>query len=269
MLDAVGGVPVSSGEQESRRLVRAAVWVLLGVLVLRFAAMWLDAFVGVSIPVPARGNIEFTLVFTAFSVLHAGCVLGWRRAAAFFALCAVVTWSFEAVGIATGLVYGAYHYGTWLGPKLGAVPVIIPLAWFMMVYASWIVASLLISSGQGAGVSSRGAAARVVVAAMVMTAWDTVMDPGMARSGAWVWEHAGAYFGVPERNFVGWVVTTGTVYALAEVVMRRVSRGGAAVSAGRGFGVLPAVVYGLVAVDKICYRAFRSCGWWRCSGWGW
>jgi uncharacterized membrane protein len=237
-------------------LVRGAVWVLLGVLVLRFAAMWLDVFAGVSIPVQIGGSIGFTLVFTTFSVLHAGCVLGWRRAVAFFTLCAVVTWSFEAVGIATGLVYGAYHYGTRLGPKLGAVPVIIPLAWFMMVYASWTVASLLISGVRGPGVSSREAAARVVAAAMVMTAWDTVMDPGMARSGAWVWEHGGGYFGVPERNFVGWVVTTGTVYALAEVVMRWVRPGGAVVWAGRGFRVLPAVVYGLVAVDRILLPTF-------------
>ena len=56
--------------------MRGAVWVLLGVLVLRFAAMWLDAFAGVSIPVQAGGSIGFTLVFTAFSVVHAGCVLG-------------------------------------------------------------------------------------------------------------------------------------------------------------------------------------------------
>jgi Carotenoid biosynthesis protein len=47
-------------------------------------------------------------------------------------LAVVVSWAFEKVGIATGLIYSPYHYSARLGVKLGAVPVIIPLAWFMM-----------------------------------------------------------------------------------------------------------------------------------------
>jgi hypothetical protein len=76
MFDAARSVPVRPEEQEGSWLVRGAVWVLLGVLVLRFAGIWLDASTGLSIPVPAGGSIGFTLVFTAFSVLHARCVLG-------------------------------------------------------------------------------------------------------------------------------------------------------------------------------------------------
>jgi len=152
------------------------------------------------------GSIGFTLMFTAFSVLHAASILGWRRSLAFLLVCAVVSWCFEEVGVSTGLVYGAYHYSSRLGAKLGEVPLIIPLAWFMMVYASW--------TWQGccwmapARRHRRGTAARIVTAAMVMTAWDTVMDPGMARSGAWTWEPGGAYFGVPLHNFAGWLATT-------------------------------------------------------------
>src|SRR5216684_3016043 len=48
-----------------------------------------------------------------------------------------------AVRVATGMVYGNCHYGDALGAKIGAVPVIIPFAWFMMIYASWIVAHIL------------------------------------------------------------------------------------------------------------------------------
>jgi putative membrane protein len=53
-----------------------------------------------------------------------------------------------------------------------------------------------------------------VIAAATMTAWDVVMDPGQTRAGSWVWEAGGAYFGVPLQNFMGWMVTTLTIYLL-------------------------------------------------------
>ena len=120
---------------ESGPVLRRLAWLLFALLTLRFVAIWADAFAGAGLPVP--GSIGFTLMFTTFSVLHAASILGWPRSLAFFLVCAVVSWCFEEVGVSTGLVYGAYHYSSRLGAKLGEVPLIIPLAWFMMVYASW------------------------------------------------------------------------------------------------------------------------------------
>ncbi len=231
----------------SRPVLRGLAWLLFALLALRFAALWANAFAGTSLPVP--GSIGFTLLFTAFSVLHAASFLDWRRSLAFLFVCAVVSWCFEEVGVSTGLVYGAYHYGSRLGVKLGEVPLIIPLAWFMMVYASWIVAWLLLD-GAGSSTSGVGTAARIFIAAMVMTAWDTVMDPGMARSGAWTWEQGGAYFGVPLQNFAGWLATTVTVYAAAELLFRRLGGRPPIVIAGVYAG-LPAILYALVAADRL------------------
>jgi uncharacterized membrane protein len=39
--------------------------------------------------------------------------------------------------------------------------------------------------------------------------------------GAWVWTRGGPYYGVPLRNFLGWIVTTFTVYLLYRSVERR------------------------------------------------
>ena len=66
---------------------------------------------------------------TLFAILHAGSSFGWRLGLLMFFATALITWLFEQVGVATGAVYGAYHYSGMLGPKLGAVPLLIPLAW--------------------------------------------------------------------------------------------------------------------------------------------
>src|SRR5207248_2740604 len=92
---------------------------------------------------------------------------------------------------------------------------LISIAWFMMIYPSYVLANLI---GDGHATGTRGGLARLVwlavLSAMVMTAWDLVVDPLMSGPsvGAWVWEEGGPYFGVPLRNFVGWMLTTGTVY---------------------------------------------------------
>ena len=169
---------------------------------------------------PNIGNTPFTLFFTAFALTHAAATLGPRRAAWFFSLAAVISWCFEEAGVATGLVYGPYHYSAMLGARLGHVPILIPLAWFMMLYPSWRVAQVLIPPP-----SPRPRwpflLAQSAVAAMVITAWDTVMDPSMTAAGYWIWRHPGPYFGVPLHNYAGWLLTTFTIYFLTALLFAR------------------------------------------------
>jgi len=184
----------------------------------------------------------------------ARCRCTWLASCVTFLLiCVVVSWGFEVVGVATGAVYANYHYGDALGAKIAGVPVIIPLASFMMVYASWIVAHFLLEGGSNPQ-SPTGAFARALVASTVMTAWDTVMGPGMAKSGVWTWEKGGAYFGVPFQNFVGWVATTLTVYLVVAVVFRLVPRRQVH-SNTRIYAGLPVLAYVLVALDHLQVEA--------------
>ena len=221
-------------------------WLLFAVLAVRFATVWTDAFVGLRLPVMSR--TWFTVAFTAFSLIHAITLLGLRRALLFAVVCAVVTWSYEEIGILTGAVYGQYHYSDQLGFKLGEVPALIPLAWFMMVYASWIVASFLL---QGIGAKAWIIAImRVVVAALAVTAWDAVMDPGMARAGVWTWEGGGPYFGVPLQNYIGWLITTATVYALVEVALHQSRQSPMQARTGIYVG-LPVFLYAAMALDRL------------------
>jgi len=115
-----------------------------------------------------------------------------------------------------------------------------------MIYPSWVTARALL---RGADMRRpAGMAALALVAAMIMTAWDTVMDPGMSAAGNWVWEQGGAYFGVPLRNYAGWLLTTLLVYACAAIVWaateRSVNKSGIeARAASLTFAALPVIVY--------------------------
>jgi len=153
-----------------------------------------------------------TLAGFGFALLHAGQREGWKRGLILLALVFAVSLTFESVGVATGLVYGPYHYTNKLGPLfLGLVPYLIPVAWFMMSYPSLVIADRLIPAGWKRWRRILSVAA---VGGLAMTAWDLVMDPIMVAGGHWIWDVHGAYHGIPLQNFSGWWLTTFTTFAL-------------------------------------------------------
>jgi putative membrane protein len=129
--------------------------------------------------------------------------------------------AFEAVGLATGYPYGRYEYGAGLGPTLFGVPFLVPLAWLMMAWPSWILAGRL--TGQ------RTAAVRVLVATAVFAGWDVVLDPQMVQAGYWTWAHPDPGLpgipAVPLTNLAGWLIAGGVLMTLLSALMSRASPG--------------------------------------------
>lgn len=182
-----------------------------------------------------------TLTLFGFSVGHAMWTLGSRQALLFLGLTFGISLLFESIGVLTGRVYGPYHYTDRLGVKVfGLVPLLIPIAWFMMVYPSHVLVERLAGAGGGARLARTAWLAGL--SALAMTAWDLVMDPIMVSSGHWVWEAKGAYFGIPVRNYAGWLVTTFCIYLLYRLIAgRRVPRSWGAGS--QRFQNLPLLAY--------------------------
>jgi uncharacterized membrane protein len=180
----------------------------------------------IALPSILGGTQTQTLILVLFSLTHALYALGWRHTLVFFTASAVISWTFEQVGVATGAIYGPYHYTDFLGIKLGHVPLLIPLAWFMMIYPSYVIANL-IADDRPTG--SRGSFKHLVwlsfLSAAVMTAWDLVIDPVLSGPNvkAWIWEQGGPYFGIPIQNYIGWMLTTFTVYLVYRWFERRSS----------------------------------------------
>jgi putative membrane protein len=170
------------------------------------------------------GLTSLMVIALLFCLWHASTALGVRLMLAFFAITALTSWGFEEIGVATGLIYGPYHYTSALGPWLGSVPILIPFAWFVMVYPTYILANLVADGWPIGTPGRRGDLVRLaLLSALLMTAWDLVLDPILSGPsvGAWVWDQGGPFFGVPLQNYVGWIATTFTVYLLYRSAERR------------------------------------------------
>ncbi|MEW5985803.1 MAG: carotenoid biosynthesis protein [Chloroflexota bacterium] len=190
-----------------------------------------------------------TLAFFGFSLGHAVWSLGGRQAFLFLAITFTVSLAFESVGVLTGWVYGPYHYTDRLGFKLfGLVPLLIPIAWFMMIYPSHVLAGRVMGNGRAGG--WRRLLWLAALSALAMTAWDLVMDPVMVAGGHWVWEVEGAYFGVPLHNYVGWLATTLVVFLLYNLwAARRPGRPWG--DSSRFFQALPILAYAVTWLGQV------------------
>jgi putative membrane protein len=170
----------------------------------------------------------------AFSLLHCIETRGAPRSLLMLGAGFGIALTMEYLGSAHDILFGAYDYTNLLGPKaLGHVPIIIPIAWFMMLYPAWEIAGLITrkfidkETGRQGDYSpghlvTLSPTLRVILAALAMTAWDLSLDPRMAADGAWVWQNVPAlnYFGIPLSNFAGWFVTSAMIYTVWSFVER-------------------------------------------------
>ena len=142
----------------------------------------------------AVGNMLFGgLAVVADAILR-------NRIPALFAFIAVyvVSLASELLGTGLGIPFGPYSYTGLLGPKwFDLVPLLIPLSWFTVSWACWVIARQRASS-----------VAAILLGTSLLVAWDLLLDPAMSRvTSYWVWGEAGSYYGMPWSNLFGWGVT--------------------------------------------------------------
>lgn len=138
--------------------------------------------------------------------------LAWGTRAALRAAAIVLplAWLVELLGSRTGFPFGTYHYTQALQPQLLGVPLLVPLAWLMMLPPAWAVAQRI-----SATLPPRfRQPAFLLLSALAFTAWDLFLDPQMVRWGYWVWESPGGYFGIPWSNYGGWLLASLLITAL-------------------------------------------------------
>jgi putative membrane protein len=144
---------------------------------------------------------------------------GWRRTLVTSAVVVVLAWLSEALGNATGFPFGDYSYTEVLQPQVADVPLLIPLAWLMMLPPAWAVAQVITGGTDPQTVLGRTLDRRqvafVLVSALAFTAWDLFLDPQMVAWNFWQWDNPSGYFGIPWVNFLGWLLVSALITALA------------------------------------------------------
>jgi putative membrane protein len=145
----------------------------------------------------------------------------------------------ERVGTSTGVPFGRYQYTGRLRPVVAGVPLAVPVAW-------WAMAVPARESAHAALGRRSTVAARIVVGAAALTAWDLFLDPQMTAEGFWRWPGGGRYRGIPLRNFAGWFVTALAVMGVLEL----------ALPAGAPDPVLVAEYAAMGAMETVGFGAF-------------
>ncbi len=164
---------------------------------------------------------------------------GIARAATAMVGTVTLTWLIELIGVGTGWPFGRYAYSesvtyercpspelcsdlesvTHHIPALLGVPVIVPLAWFMMAYATNRLAWLI----------SERRLVRWLWASASLCAWDLILDPQflldpqLRGHGWWVWFHPSpALPGIPSiplSNYAGWLIAAAAVHAFLDFTL--------------------------------------------------
>ncbi|MBP7998751.1 MAG: carotenoid biosynthesis protein [Chloroflexi bacterium] len=173
-------------------------------LALLLVGLWLLCMIFVPIANWVWGAAALRSLIVLSVVLQAGAVLavvgaawGWRYTLTVAFIVAIITFGVEYVGSHTGWPFGDYTYTELLRPQIGNVPLLIPLAWLMMLPCAWAIAQ-----------PWRGRPwLFALISGLALTAWDLFLDPQMAHWQLWVWQEPGGYFGIPWQNYWGWLLT--------------------------------------------------------------
>lgn len=176
--------------------------------------LWLGVMIATPIAGWIAGDTTFPTMATLGVLTQSSAVLAAMIATlprqTFINISLVVfigTWAVEALGVATGFPFGHYEYTSALQPQLAEVPLLIPLAWLMMLGPAWAITDAIYDGCAVQG-SPYYRAVWAATAALAFTAWDLYLDPQMVARELWVWDMEGAYFGIPLINFVGWFMVS-------------------------------------------------------------
>lgn len=175
-----------------------------GIILILILFVWVFTMILTPILLHQLGNSLFSTISTITviiqflaSLLALTMIVHWKKGLAIVVISAIFTYSVELLGSKTGFPFGSYHYTDLLKPQLLDVPLLIPLAWLMMLPPAWAVTTSILGNKRPFWVFS-------LVSGLVFTAWDLFLDPQMVSRGLWVWHQPGGYFGIPWTNYLGW-----------------------------------------------------------------
>lgn len=171
----------------------------------------------------AGGGVVYILLGAATAAIFAYRTLGWRTWLSFMVPAVLLSLCSELLGTSTGFPFGHYRYLSGLGYKVaGLVPFTIPLSWFYVGISTYVLARVALEAlGLKGWMKQVGA---IALGAVLLTAWDFVLDPAMSQTPYpfWEFQDPGQFFGMPYRNLSGWLATGAVFMSVAALFWHKV-----------------------------------------------
>ncbi len=157
---------------------------------------------------------EWFIHNTPLNLLVMAALLFWnqqkinRFLILFFAIAFTVGMTTEIIGVNTGLLFGDYSYGSVMGIKIGSVPLLIGLNWFIVTYCCIVIMEQMHqwvknkyeALGQPAMSVKLEHISIIIDGAMMAAFFDWVMEPAAVKLGFWQWHSVS----IPIFNYICW-----------------------------------------------------------------
>lgn len=112
----------------------------------------------------------------------------------------LIGYSVEAVGVATGVLFGSYSYGNLFGIKVFETPLLIGVNWLFLSLSSYGVIQYF----------TKKPFFLIILPSMIMTGLDFFIEPVAMKLGFWGWENSV----VPFQNYIMWFATSSLIHGL-------------------------------------------------------
>ena len=107
--------------------------------------------------------------------------------------------SIEAIGVATGVLFGSYSYGDTFGVKLFETPILIGVNWLFLAFSTYGTVQHF----------TKKAAWLILIPPVLMTLLDYIVEPVAIKLGFWTWENDI----IPLQNYAMWFITSLVIHA--------------------------------------------------------
>lgn len=102
----------------------------------------------------------------------------------------LITLTLEIIGVATGMIFGAYNYGATLGLQFLEVPLLIGINWTLIIMGSITLVSKVVHNKWLIALGT----------ALVTVAFDWIMEPVAIALDYWTWDGSS----IPLQNYIAW-----------------------------------------------------------------
>ena len=160
-----------------------------------FVVIYTVGVVGLIVPFTKSLLVELTflvLLITSIALFVFHRSIKPKRDLAVFAIIFLSGIVVEIVGVKTGLIFGSYHYGNSLGPKILGTPIIIGLNWLFLTYAAASISEKISSK----------TAIQILATPTIMLIYDLVLEQLAQKMDMWYWENSV----IPIQNYIAWWV---------------------------------------------------------------